>query len=311
MIGKITSGRNFAGCVRYVVQKDTARVLEGLGIRTTDVTRMIADFNFQRLANPKLTKAVGHISLNFSEQDKEKLTDEKMLYMAREYLDRIGIKDTQVLFVRHEDKSHPHVHLVYNRVSNSGKTISDKNLFQKNAKVCREMTKLHGLFFASGKEHVNRKALTGADKIKYQIFDQIKLAKGIAGNWKKFEQALKKQGIDIIYKYKANTQMIQGISFSKDGCVFKGSEIDRSLSYGKLNSEFELKTLKQSYYPESPSEHSVIQKLINDVPFENTGDSVLGVLLQPGFPASSEEPEPYIKRKKKSQGKDKSQGMSR
>jgi len=157
MIGKITSGRSFGGCVRYVVQKDTARVLDGLGIRTADVKRMIADFNFQRSANPDLNKAVGHISLNFSEQDKLKLTDEKMLEIANEYLDRIGIKDTQVLFVRHKDKSHPHVHLVYNRVSNSGKTISDKNLFLKNANVCRELTKAHDLFLAAGKMHVNRR----------------------------------------------------------------------------------------------------------------------------------------------------------
>jgi len=315
MIGKITSGRSFGGCVRYVVQKDTARVLDGLGIRTADVKRMIADFNFRRSANPELIKAVGHISLNFSEQDKPKLTDEKMLEMANEYLDRIGIKDTQVLFVRHEDKSHPHVHLVYNRVSNSGKTISDKNLFHKNAKVCRELTKAHGLFLASGKMHVNRQALKGADKVKYEIFDHIKYAKAVTKNWGDFEQVIKNRGVGIIFKHNRNTPAIQGLSFSKDGYVFKGSEIDRSLSYGKLNAEFNAIALDTSYSLAGTKEPTTMQNLVNEIrnhiQSDHTGTSLLEVLLQSELPTLATEPEPFIKRKKKSKAKGKSRGMSR
>lgn len=315
MIGKITSGRSFGGCVRYVIEKDTARVLDGIGVRISDAKKMVADFNFQRVANPALSKAVGHISLNFSEQDKHKLTDKKMLEMAREYLERIGIRDTQVLFVRHEDKSHPHVHLVYNRVSNSGKTISDKNLFHRNAAVCKVMTKTHGLFLASGKEHVQRQALKGADKVKYQIFDRINYAKGLAVNWKSFEQALKKDGVNLIFKYNGNTNMIQGVSFGKDSYVFKGSEIDRSLSYGKLNSLFETADLDKSYTSDNIQEHSIMQTLVNefrgDLHSRHTGESMLDVLLQSGFPNISEEPEPYPKRKKKSQSKNKGPGISR
>jgi len=315
MIGKITSGRSFGGCVRYVVQKDTARVLDGLGIRLADVKRMIADFNFQRSANPELNKAVGHISLNFSEQDKLKLTDEKMLEIAKEYLYNIGIKDTQVLFVRHEDKSHPHIHLVYNRVSNSSKTISDKNLFHKNARVCREITKAHGLFLASGKMHVNRQALKGVDKVKYEIFDQIKCAKVVAGNWKNFEQSLKNHGVEIIFKYKGNTHEIQGISFCKDGCVFKGSEIDRSFSYSKLNTEFSATNLDISHFSaglkESPPMRNFVHETRDNIQFSHTGISVLEVLLQGDLPTIATDPEPFIKRKKKSQTKGKSRGMSR
>lgn len=315
MIGKIASGRSFGGCVRYVVQKDTARVLDGLGIRTADVKRMIADFNFQRSANPQLSKAVGHISLNFSEQDKPKLTDEKMLEMANEYLDRIGIKDTQVLFVRHEDKAHPHVHMIYNRVSNSGKTISDKNLFHKNAVVCRELTKSHGLFLASGKMHVNRQALKGSDKVKYEIFDQIKYAKAVTKNWGNFEQALKNRGVEIIFKYCGNSQAIQGLSFSKDGYVFKGSEIDRSLSYGKLNAEFNAIGPDTSYSPAGTKEISTMLNLVNEIrnniQFGHIGASVLEVLLQSELPSIATEPEPFIKRKKKSRAKGKSRGISR
>jgi len=39
----------------------------------------------------------------------------------------------------------------------------------------------------------------------------------------------------MLYKYKSGTAEVQGISFSKGKYQFKGSEIDRSLSYGKIS----------------------------------------------------------------------------
>ncbi|MDR3047419.1 MAG: hypothetical protein LBU51_07390, partial [Bacteroidales bacterium] len=54
-------------------------------------------------------------------------------------------------------------------------------------------------------------------------------------NWKEFEQVLNRQEIFIDYKHKGQTNEIQGISFRKGEQCFKGSEIDRSFSYPKLN----------------------------------------------------------------------------
>lgn len=45
---------------------------------------------------------------------------------------------------------------------------------------------------------------------------------------------LSAKGIEMLYKYKSGTDEVQGISFAKDGYKFKGSEIDRSMSYGNL-----------------------------------------------------------------------------
>ena len=37
------------------------------------------------------------------------------------------ITDTQYIIVRHQDREHPHVHIVFNRIDNNGKSISDRN----------------------------------------------------------------------------------------------------------------------------------------------------------------------------------------
>jgi hypothetical protein len=81
--------------------------------------------------NPELGQAVGHIVLSWSAQDKEKLSPEGMTQHAKEYLQKMKIADTQLLVVQHHDREHPHIHIVYNRVNNEAKTISDQ--YQRNA----------------------------------------------------------------------------------------------------------------------------------------------------------------------------------
>lgn len=234
MIGKVITGRSFGGCIRYVVQKHEAVILDAAGVRMQQVNQIINDFNLQRKYNPNLGKAVGHIALSWSVNDAAKLNDEVMIQLTKEYLQKMKIQDTQYLIVKHQDKDHPHIHIVYNRVSNNGKTISDNFQKQRNVQVAKELTLKYGLYLSPGKEQVNRKQLKGEDKIKYELFDTIKAASKKVKNINELKQVLAKQGIVTHLKYKSGTTEVQGISFSKGEYKFKGSEIDRNLSYAKL-----------------------------------------------------------------------------
>jgi hypothetical protein len=97
------------------------------------------------------------------------------------------------------------------------------------------MTLKYGYYLAKDKSQVNRLQLTGADKIKYELYDAITAASQAAQNWNQLEVALKKQGISMVMKCKSGTEQIQGISFSKGDVKMKGSKIDRSQSYGRLD----------------------------------------------------------------------------
>ncbi|WP_162055469.1 relaxase/mobilization nuclease domain-containing protein [Pontibacter pamirensis] len=239
MIGKVITGKSFSGCVRYVVQKEGARVLDAEGIRTDTVSAMVADFNLQRSLNPELGKAVGHIALSWSTQDRDKLTPQIMAERAREYLEKMQIRDTQYLIVEHRDREHPHLHIVYNRVDFQGRTITDKLERRRNAKLCREMTIRYGYYLAPGKEQVNRQLLTGADKLKYELHDTIKEAVGKAKNWQEMERLLQAKGVTLHYKYRRGTDQVQGVSFCEGNLSFRGSRIDRSLSYGAISKQLE------------------------------------------------------------------------
>lgn len=97
------------------------------------------------------------------------------------------------------------------------------------------MTEKYGLYIAPGKENVNRQQLRNPDKIKYEIYDAIKAALPHCANWDDLQKQLKKNGITIVYKFKGNTEIKEGVIFSKDGQSFSGSKVDRQFSYSKLD----------------------------------------------------------------------------
>ena len=237
MIGKVISGSSFSGTVGYVM-KEESRILEAEGVMPPEVKDMAQDFKDQTLLNPRLKNNVGHISLSFSSTDAPRMTDALMTQIAKEYMQKMGITDTQYLLVRHLDQPHPHCHLVYNRVGNNGQTISDKNIKIRNAKVCRELTEKYGLYLASGKDDVRRERLREPDKTKYEIYDAIKGSLPKCKNWNELEGKLKEQGISVRYKYCGSTDRKQGVLFSKNGFEFSGSKIDRAFNFTKLDNRF-------------------------------------------------------------------------
>ena len=237
MIGKIVQGANFRGVVNYVLQKPDAEPLGSRGLRNDSIDHIVDSFRMQASLNP-IAKPVSHISLDFSVQDKERLTNRMMMQIAAEYLNRRGYGNTQVLIVRHNDREHPHLHLVLNRIDGNGKRISDKNERVRNVKVCRELSDKYGLYIAPNKENVKRHRLREPDKTKYEIYDTIRNVLPRCRNWNDLTTALRKQGINTEFKHKGTTSTIEGVKFSKNGYTFSGSKVDKAFSYSKLNRHF-------------------------------------------------------------------------
>ena len=75
--------------------KEKSRILEAEGIMPPDAKRMAEDFKDQTLLNPRLKNTVGHISLSFSPKDAPRMTDALMTQIAKEYMQKMGITDTQ------------------------------------------------------------------------------------------------------------------------------------------------------------------------------------------------------------------------
>ena len=236
MIAKIVKGSNFKGVVNYILDKEkNAKILVCDGLFAENKETIVGSFEAQARMNPKVTKPVGHIALAFSKEDEHRLTDRAMAGIALEYLNAMGITDTQILIVRHFDKEHPHVHIAFNRIANDGRTISDRNERIRSARICKELTRKYGLYFSDGKEQVKRHRLKEPDKTKYEIYSILKTEVSRCENWNILIANLKKQGVDVQFKYKGKSNEIQGVIFSKNGYSFSGSKIDRQFSYSKID----------------------------------------------------------------------------
>ncbi|MDR2935917.1 MAG: relaxase/mobilization nuclease domain-containing protein [Rikenellaceae bacterium] len=260
MIAKNKKGKSFGGCVRYVMNEG-AEVLAAEGVLADDAASITRDFAIQRSGRPEIKQPVGHIAVAFSPDDSPRLTNDFMLTLAHEYMTEMGIGNTQYIVVRHHNTDHDHFHIVYNRIDNDLKLISVNNDYRRNVAACKKLKDCHGLTYGTGKEKVNRPKLMGADKVKYQIHDEIAANITKCATYSELEKRLKQAGISVQYKYRRGAvespENIQGVSFEKNGITFKGSDIDRKFSHANLSKVLQQNmnaTLSRIMEPKIPSE---------------------------------------------------------
>ena len=283
MIAKIMKRSSFGNVVNYVFKdgKD-AKLLASEGVRTNTLPNIIACFNDQASQNNKVKNMVGHTALSFSEKDKHKLNDGRMVKIAHEYMDKMGIKNTQYIIVRHFDRDHPHIHIVYNRVDTDGHTISDSNDQIRNAAICKQITLQYGLYMPKGKEKIKSNRLHGMDKEKFQLYTSILDSLHNCNNWDSFQRRLERRGITISFRRNENGN-VHGICFTIEGHTYSGSKIDRSFGYNQLTK----KLGKQDYFHETigfnriiePYEHSSA-KIDNKFPYEKDPIDIIASVPQ-------------------------------
>ncbi|MDD2307009.1 MAG: relaxase/mobilization nuclease domain-containing protein [Prolixibacteraceae bacterium] len=241
MISKIGKAQEFRSVVNYILEQGKGtEILDSDGVMLYSPDSIIHTFNFQTELNPQLSKPVGHISLNFSVQDKKKLSNELMVQIAHDYMIRMGISETQYLIGRHYDKEHPHLHLIFNRVNNYGRTISDRFDHSRSEKICKELTIKYSLYFAQGKEKVNEHRLWEPDKTKYEIYNCLKSIIPQSQNWDQIICALQDENIGVAFNFKEKTDEIQGIIFNKNGYFFSGAKVHRQFSYFRIDHQLKL-----------------------------------------------------------------------
>ena len=209
-MAKITKGRDFGGAVRYVTQdKKEAKILDSKGVLTTDKQSIINSFRLQSQLRPDVKVMVGHISLDFSVEDVDRMSDDFMV------------------------------------IGNNGKVISDRNDRVRSAKICRSLTEKYHLHLANGKDHVHRDRLRGADAVKYHIYDALEATVPRCRNWDELRAALAKQGIKVSFTCRGTTADIQGVVFEKEGLRFNGSKVDRKYSYSKISTALRQNEMRQ------------------------------------------------------------------
>jgi hypothetical protein len=254
MISRTVIGRSFGGLARYLVEghkgqaaDKQAELLSSAGVRTDTVAHMVADFNLGRKLHPELGKAVWHTSLSFNPDDAAKLTGEKMRAIAEDYMQEMKLTGTQYAIIRHRDRpGHEHVHIIANRVSDDGHTISDSNSFLRSKTALTKLIERHELTPPQGlrveKQHPEH--LEGVDKAKHEVKEALHQALATATDRPALLATLRAEKINAQeFTNKAGT--VTGISFEKDGHSFKGSAVAREYSLAGLDKQLAANQVRQ------------------------------------------------------------------
>ncbi|MDD3995314.1 MAG: relaxase/mobilization nuclease domain-containing protein [Bacilli bacterium] len=244
MIAKNIKGKSFKGCVSYVMN-DTAELLEVEGVLASSKQDIIRSFAMQRSGRKEIKQPAGHIPLSFAPEDKERMTNDFMVQLAKEYMEEMGIKNTQYIIVRHHNTDNEHIHIVYNRIDNNLKLISVNHDYKRNIKVCKKLKDKYGLTYGKDKERVKHEKLRNPDKAKYYIHDAIKTVLPNCKTPNDLRYNLQKFGIELEYKHKRTSSEIEGVSFRYGNISFKGSEVDRKYSFGNIKKALE-KNIEES-----------------------------------------------------------------
>lgn len=148
MIGKIIIGNSFGPCISYVLglTKVEKEKFAETGIEKATVLKynycygdrneLTQQFNDVKNLNQKMNRAVAHIILGFAQEDE--VSNNQMIEIAGKLSVKMGFDRNQYLLVKHNDVGN-HLHLVLNRTSFEGKTLSDSNNYKIISDFCREI----------------------------------------------------------------------------------------------------------------------------------------------------------------------------
>jgi hypothetical protein len=167
------------------------------------------------------------------------------------------LENTQWALVQHFDKSHPHAHLVVNRVDNDGQTIKDHFIGQESRRVCQGIEQQLGLTVAEqrgrdqarevGPTHRQATATTpkqerDADwqRARHEVARALGQTAPYSSNFTQLHTRLISHGIEVkpSSHQKKDGQQVFGVVFEKDGHRFKGSEVGKAFSAGNLLKTF-------------------------------------------------------------------------
>jgi hypothetical protein len=233
MIGKISTGKSFAGCIAYclhdkldehqeVAMKNRAELVM-FNKCFGNEREIVQQFNDVRKLNPKLSKPVMHISLSLSPG--EVLSKDKLMEMSEHCAKDLGFDRNQYIAIAHRDTEHQHLHIIANRIGFDKRTVSDSNNYKKMAQYCRKMELKYQLKqVLSPRRYLSQEQrnIPRFDHRKELLRSNIQHALKECYNLPQFEQAMNKKGYQVTKG--------RGISFADEKKVtVKGSELNYSL----------------------------------------------------------------------------------
>ena len=179
MIAKISSTANLGGALGYnfkKVRQEEATVLLANGLYQNQdgkysMEQVLSDMR-QLIPDKCRTKnTVFHCSLN--PHPDEKLSDERLVQIAKEYMEALGYGKQPYIVFKHNDIAREHIHIVSLRVDCRGRKINDKFEKRRSKKITDTLERKFGLIPSSKVTDKAMKEMPKIDTTQRNIKEQV------------------------------------------------------------------------------------------------------------------------------------------
>ena len=185
MIAKISSTENLGGALGYnfkKVEKGEASILHAAELYQNKEGRytmedVLVDMEALIPKKCRTKKTVFHCSLN--PHPDEKLSDETLMQIAREYMEALGYGKQPYIVFKHNDIAREHIHIVSLRVDSEGRKLNDRFEKRRSKQITDALERKYNLIPSS---KVTDKAMketpkidTNKGKIKEQVANVVRM----------------------------------------------------------------------------------------------------------------------------------------
>jgi Relaxase/Mobilisation nuclease domain len=184
MIPNVVRGADFRGCLDYLFQKEKQPLIVATNMVGQTSSELAIEFEMVRQLNQRSTAPVWHVSLAarpdelISPKQWGEIVDcfiSKVGEQAGENEKPISLEENQFVAVTHGDRDHPHVHLVLNRVLDSGEVCYCKWDHNRAQQACREIEQELGLVMVMTQEPTAEVEAEPKFRLPREIIAQLEL----------------------------------------------------------------------------------------------------------------------------------------
>ncbi|GAC1422282.1 MAG: hypothetical protein NVSMB67_18860 [Flavisolibacter sp.] len=173
--------------------------------------------------NDRAKASALHISLNFHNSDV--LNKEKLILIAKEYMERIGFQLQPYLIYQHHDAAHPHLHIVTTNIKRNGARINTFNFARYVSAIARkEIDIKYGLVSGEKQYKAEKPEIPEfAQKVNYGKSEtKISITKvlGAVLNKYKYSSLNELNGLLLLFNIFADRGRKYGFIYNKKGLLY-------------------------------------------------------------------------------------------
>ncbi|CAN0562146.1 unnamed protein product [Ectocarpus sp. 12 AP-2014] len=233
MIGKGKSISHTGASMGYGWnEKKDAKVVYREHLAGDNPKEVTQEFKIIQSQNHRCKKNTLSFVLSPTIKDGQELKDKQLTEITARFIREMKLQERQAIAFVHQDKNHKHIHLYVNRIGFDGKTYKDnyvgKRSQQAAEKVARQMELTTVREVQQEKLNEVKHVRAEIKQIHEKVIKEMK-----PKDFDQYIKYIKQKNVEVIPSINKSNRL-QGFRFKYQGNNFKGSEVHRSMSMGRI-----------------------------------------------------------------------------